>query len=298
MGNKTNKKNQSGLSSYFQELNVNAPLFDELEKDPAWWRKLREDKDLYINVRKNNYINVYYRGASVMKLCYKEQRFEAEIHNNYLGVDKDVAETLAVPYGVERLPPEKIVAMLETIKYRIRKNKKNKGLPETEIDDDETASEKFIQSEEYKKGYYLDTEFAVKLDGGGTIRIDLVGVDDFGKIQFVELKRVQDSRLIQSEIVEQMSNYKSFLEEAGKNVIVDYYNDVLSIMKWIGICPKHILCDKISGVNDDVELMVTKYKKKGKTSGRLERLKEIKKICDENNIKSNIDEVLADYESI
>ena len=88
------------------------------------------------------------------------------------------------------------------------------------------------------------------------------------------------------------------MEEAGKNVIVDYYNDVLSIMKRIGICPKHILCDKISGVNDDVELMVTKYKKKGKTSGRLERLKEIKKICDENNIKSNIDEVLADYESI
>ena len=50
--------------------------------------------------------------------------------------------------------------------------------------------------------------------------------------------------------------------------------------------------------NDDVRLVVTKYKKKGKTNDRWNRLNKIKCLCDANNIKSNIDEVLADYESI
>ena len=68
------------LQRYFGTLDVNANLFVELAKDPAWWRKLREDSDIYINVRKDNYINVYYRGASIMKLSYDNGKFKAGIH--------------------------------------------------------------------------------------------------------------------------------------------------------------------------------------------------------------------------
>ena len=288
----------SKLRSYFDKLDVNASLFIALEKDPAWWRKLREDGDIYINVRKDNYINVYYRGASIMKLSYDNGKFKAGIHNNYLGVDKEVSSGLGLHYGNEDVSPERIVSMLETIKYRVRQNKKNKGLPEADNGDEEKFSEKFVQSEEFKSGTYLDTEFAITLGDEPTIRIDLVRVDDCGKIQFVELKRVQDRRLVNEEILTQMRNYKSFLEKVDVKEIVDYYNKVLDIMRKIKILPDKVLCDKISGVNDYVELMVTNYKKKDKRQGRLDRLNKIRRSFEENEIHSNIDSVISDYKKL
>ena len=44
--------------NYF-ELNINAPLFIELSKLPEWWRTIINDYSLYVNVRKNNRVNVY-----------------------------------------------------------------------------------------------------------------------------------------------------------------------------------------------------------------------------------------------
>lgn len=298
MGNKTNKKNQSGLSNYFQELNVNAPLFDELEKDPVWWRILREDKDLYINVRKDNYINVYYRGASVMKLSYSKGKFKSAIHNYYLGVDKDIAEEVGYEYGPKNLSPLEIVSKIKTIKHRVESNKKNKADIKDEDCGGADYSEKYVQGKMYLTGSYLDTEFALSLDSGTPIRMDLVKVDSCGNIQFEELKLVGDIRLTNGKIEKQMSNYNKFLEGIDKKSVVDYYNRVLVIMRKIKILPDRISCDKINGVNDDVRLVVTKYKKKGKTNDRWNRLNKIKCLCDANNIKSNIDEVLADYESI
>ena len=144
----------------------------------------------------------------------------------------------------------------------------------------------------------MDTEFALSLDSGTPIRMDLVKVDSCGNIQFEELKLVGDIRLTNGKIEKQMSNYNKFLEGIDKKSVVDYYNRVLVIMRKIKILPDRISCDKINGVNDDVRLVVTKYKKKGKTNDRWNRLNKIKCLCDANNIKSNIDEVLADYESI
>lgn len=287
--------NISKLQRYFGTLDVNANLFVELEKDPVWWRLLRMDRELYINVRKDNYINVYYRGASIMKLSYDNGKFKAEIHNNYLGVDKEVASLLSLYYGNEDVSPERIVSMLETIKYRVRQNKKNKGLPEADNGDEEKVSEKFVQSEEFKSGVYLDTEFAITLDDGTKIRIDLVRVDDCGKIQFVELKRIQDQRLVNEKIFTQMCNYKSFLEMVDVGEVVDYYNKVLAIMRKIKILPDKVLCDKISDVKNYVELMMTNYEKKDKSQGRLERLNKIKCLCAQNGVHSNIDTVIANY---
>lgn len=290
--------NISKLQRYFGTLDVNANLFVELEKDPVWWRLLRMDRELYINVRKDNYINVYYRGASIMKLSYDRGKFKAEIHNNYLGVDKEVASEFGLHYGNEHVSPERIVSMLETIKYRVRQNKKNKGLPEAENGDEEKVSEKFVQSEVYKNGSYLDTEFAITLDDEPTIRIDLVRVDGCGKIQFVELKRIQDQRLVNEEILTQMRNYKSFLEKVDVKEFVDYYNKVLAIMRKIKILPDKVLCDKISDVNKYVELMMTNYKKKGKSHGRLDRLNNIRLSFEEEEIHSNIDSVISDYKKL
>jgi len=95
-----------------------------------------------------------------------------------------------------------------------------------------------------------------------------------------------------------MRNYKSFLEKVDVKEIVDYYNKVLDIMRKIKILPDKVLCDKISGVNDYVELMVTNYKKKDKRQGRLDRLNNIRRSFEENEIHSNIDSVISDYKKL
>ena len=45
---------------------------EELKKQsPEWWFLLREDEDLYIEIRKDNYINAYYLGGAVAKIYYE-----------------------------------------------------------------------------------------------------------------------------------------------------------------------------------------------------------------------------------
>ena len=37
--------------NYF-DLNINAPLFTELAQLPEWWKRILNDKTLYVNIRK------------------------------------------------------------------------------------------------------------------------------------------------------------------------------------------------------------------------------------------------------
>ena len=64
-------------------LKADNPLFTELAKNPAWWQNLKNDKDIYSDIRKDNYISVYCNGGSIMKLDYKGG-FRAKIHPEYV----------------------------------------------------------------------------------------------------------------------------------------------------------------------------------------------------------------------
>ena len=291
--------------SYFN-IDTNASIFNELEHTHGWWDTLKNDPDLYINVRKDNRINVYYRGASIMNLSHSRNAFKALIHNYYLGVDKG---TSAI-YGDIELSPEDIVSKLSLIKERVLLNTKYKGKIETNGNYAESSSEKFIQSEIYKQGNYIDTEFALELEDENKtdIRIDLVKINDKGQIQFVELKRVSDDRLTpkdgeDAEIITQMQSYTRFLKEAqelsdkeGYDVITKYYTDILCIMTKIGILPQHLPTTKITEVNNNVELLITRYNKRDRYDRRLQRLETIEKIC--SNVKSNIADVIAAYKNL
>lgn len=72
--------------NYFN-LNEQAILFCNLNKMPQWWKQVLADKELYVNIRKNDRVNVYYHGYSVMELTYKNRGnkgFNAKIHYKYL----------------------------------------------------------------------------------------------------------------------------------------------------------------------------------------------------------------------
>ena len=61
---KTISKLEEGL------LSVNHVLYKILKSStaPVWWKKVKRDKELYIEIRKKNIIDIYYRGGRMAEL--------------------------------------------------------------------------------------------------------------------------------------------------------------------------------------------------------------------------------------
>ncbi len=312
---KTIRNTHNYMRRNYFSLDPDNKLFDILSKEnaPAWWKILIEDKDLYCNIRKDNRINVYYRGASIMSLVYDDNKKEnearplkSEIHNYYLGYDKKMCKLLNMKYGYVEQKPEEIVARLPFIKKRVEANKKNIACIEGEDKDGKNySSEKYVQSLMYLRDKrYIDTEFALRLDNGTDIRIDLVRISEDGTICFEELKLIDDSRLKPSdsqpaEILKQMNSYDQFLCEASKiegenhePIIVEYYSKVLKIMEKIGILRTNV---KPSSVCNYVYLYIEQTYTKKHTQ-REKSIEKIKEVC--KGLHSNIDDVWRNYQNI
>lgn len=77
--NKTAKFNSSLRSDH--------PLFKRLIScAPEWWRNALKFEGVYIDVRKDNAINIYYEGASLAKIEWVKGSVRATclIHSKYL----------------------------------------------------------------------------------------------------------------------------------------------------------------------------------------------------------------------
>ena len=218
----------------FETLNPNAPLFSELKSGKyAWWENIKQNNDLYIEIRKDNYINVYFEGGNVAKLhyCSKHKKIQAFTHRKYLygngtgyvecSLDKDK-------------DLEKIIKNIQKY-YSKTKDEKEKGKEKEEW------SEKYIQSQ-YIINYrskYIDSEFAYK-DDSFDIRVDLIECIN-GELRFVELKTIDDGRMLKKtddnpEVVEQVKAYKNFISKYNqKEKIVKYYQKVWEIKKDLGL---------------------------------------------------------------
>ena len=209
----------------FETLNPNAPLFSELKSgNYSWWENIKKDRRLYIEIRKNNYINVYFEGGNVAKLEYrsKDKKIQAFTHRKYLyGNGTGYAEC-------------SLDNDLETIINNIPNMYSGKKGYEKE-----NLSEKYIQSQ-YIKNYhynYIDSEFAYK-DDSFDIRVDLIECIN-GELRFVELKTIDDGRMLKKtddnpEVVEQVKAYEDFISNYKKE-IVEYYQKVWEIKKDLGL---------------------------------------------------------------
>lgn len=230
--------------STFETLNPNAPLFSELKSgNYSWWENIKKDDRLYIEIRKDNYINVYFEGGNVAKLEYrsKDNTIQTSTHSKYLHGNGD-------DYVECSLDKDKD---LETIITNIQKYySKTKDEKEKEKGKEkEEWSEKYIQSQ-YIINYrskYIDSEFAYK-DKLFDIRIDLIECIN-GELRFVELKTIDDGRMLKKtddnpEVVEQVKAYEDFISNYKKE-IVEYYQKVWEIKKDLGLtipekCPSSL----------------------------------------------------------
>lgn len=211
----------------FETLNPEAPLFTELSKkgEYKWWEKMKNHSDLYIEIRKDNNINVYYQGGSVVKLhyCKKHKKIQAFTHPKYLGKEgKNYVNCI-----------DYLDKSFESILENIRTNySQKKGISK------ENWSEKYIQGNIIMahRGNYIDSEFAYN-DNQLKIRVDLVECIA-GELRFVELKRIDDNRMVTLDmypkILSQIDNYRKFISKYNKEIL-EYYQKLYLIKKSLGI---------------------------------------------------------------
>lgn len=276
MKNKSNKANLD--KGVFGSFNPNAEIFKKLkERQPKWWLLLLEDKELYIDIRKDNYINVYYYGGSLAKIKYKKC-FVASIRKKYLGVNDSNSDYTKL--DLERLTKKDIEAIKEQIEINYLK------------DNPEEPGEKKIQGKLILENpNFIDSEFQYNR-GAENLRIDLIELSN-GKLSFVELKVISDKRLRNDEtrnkeipeIIGQMKKYSEFMNEY-ETEIVNYYKQLLDLKNDLGISK---LSENFILEKTPILLIVNTYNKS--TKAREERIEVIENLLKKHKIKYRIEKL-------
>lgn len=275
------------MGNSFTKLNPKAKIFQELQlQQPKWWKLFSNDKELYIDIRKDNYINIYYYGGSLAKISYVNG-FVAEIHQKYLG-DKNPRRTTQEGkkiYEYDRIN----LSTITDIKISEIKN-----LIQSEYlrnIDNEKPAEKSIQGKIIKENSnYIDSEFQFNKDSEiGKLRIDLIELSD-GILSFIELKVISDSRLRNDEIrnsktpeiIEQMNKYKLFITKY-ESEILDHYNKLLKIKTSLGLTTK----ENIATLNKVPKLIIANTYK-DMTTKKDKRISDIKMLLEKHTVNYEI----------
>lgn len=234
----------SKIAKFNASLRGDHPLFKLLISNaPEWWYNVLQFENAYIDIRKDNTINIYYEGASLAKIEMTKGSIRATCHPKYLygyNAQAYYKRGIAIYQPCEkelvRLGPEECCLLRNAQMFYSDKEGK-------EVSNVEQKSEKKLQGKIVcrAKTLYIDSEFAHRYEEGSrhTIRIDLVRVKG-NKIQFVELKRIQDNRLLHKdgsevtpEIITQIEEYRNFIK-ANKDAILAYYKELITIKRALG----------------------------------------------------------------
>ena len=267
----------------FDTLKTEARIFHELNNNPHWWKQFKEDTSLYIEVRKDNQVNVYFEGGSIARIhyCSKNRKLQVFIHHKYLGIPKPANNNPYVEYS------DKIGSCLNDVLDRVKTVYSQKGSIDGVVPK-EKWSEKYIQGTliVQSRQYHLDSEFAYN-DSETSNRIDLVRCSD-GMVTFVELKRMGDNRMLHEtdatpEVVYQMNRYKQFIEKYSSQLL-EYYQKLYDIKKILElpVPESRPVC-----INPIPELLIFDCWEKN-TKGRDEHRRRLCEILQKEDVKFSI----------
>ena len=218
-------------------LNPDDKTFKELQGgNYPWWDNLKKNKNISIQIRKGNTIDVYYNGGAILGgMAYNvlKKEFDAKIHTKYVPLEKD-NEYITLALTKNNV---KITKPFNPMDFSIFENEKLKLIMDRVRAYQDGESEKAIQ---YNFAtfdpYIIDTEFQDK-----SLRIDLVRLDvNTKKVVFIEIKTIGDSRLFSDpgkdpkSIYHQLEKYRTYIS-SNKKVLLDYYEKVLQIKNNLGL---------------------------------------------------------------
>ena len=245
----------------FDILKPEAKIFQELKKNPSWWAKFKNDSSLYIEIRKDNQVNVYFEGGSVARIhyCSKHKKLQVFTHHKYLNLPAPSKSNAYIECsGIIDEPKEtnSEILVCDKVIERVKTCYSQKHAING-IVDKEKWSEKFIQGTliTQSSDFHLDSEFAYN-DATDKNRIDLIRCDK-GVITFVELKRIADGRMLHKtdespEIVDQMNRYKDFITKYSVELLA-YYQKLYDVKAELGLPVPQI---RPSSINSEPHLLI------------------------------------------
>ena len=245
----------------FDILKPEAKIFQELKKNPSWWARFKNDSSLYIEIRKDNQVNVYFEGGSVARIhyCSKHKKLQVFTHHKYLNLPAPSKRNAYIECsGIIDEPKEtnSEILVCDKVIERVKTCYSQKHAING-IVDKEKWSEKFIQGTliTQSSDFHLDSEFAYN-DATDKNRIDLIRCDN-GVITFVELKRIADGRMLHKtdespEIVDQMNRYKDFITKYSVELLA-YYQKLYDVKAELGLPVPQI---RPSSINPKPHLLI------------------------------------------
>lgn len=228
---------------------------------------------------RNKESTLYFKGRQLCNMK-ENKNFEPSIYGKFLPIIRSIESDNTKNYSENEWQ--------EKLSEKIQCNAKIKFtdvLPEIyDYLDFEKDDEASFAAELYKfspfnadKIILLDIEAAFAESEKRTDRIDLVFYHTEEKrLLFIELKRLNDDRINNREVIEQIKRYKTRIENE-KDLINQQYNNVIDYFN--KFCNKNI--PHIENESPLLALLVTEY---NKTEERSEKMKSIKQLCKENNI--------------
>jgi len=254
-------------------LNKDAEIYKELAYLPDWWQRLLSIKGVYVEIRKDDIVDVYYEGGRMAELKIKDEMITATCHPKYLGKK--------VPIGSNPQYDDCLEVLKNNPTFIIKNIQANYSQKEGK--DDEDVSEKKIQGDMIcrQDPIFLDSEFAHRYEVGKrqTIRFDLVTIKN-NQLIFIELKRIKDNRLLnkeddEPEILKQMDKYQKFIK-ANMVRLLDYYKTLYGIKKTLGLPIPECEIGKLSVCEIPHLIIIDTYQNlRGKRMNRIARMKEI-----------------------
>lgn len=264
---------KSKIATLDASLYKEAEIYKELKKQPDWWKRLLSIKGVYVEIRKDKTVDVYYEGGRMAELRCKRKIITATCHPKYLRMD--------VPTGSN----PKYVDCLEVLKNNPSFITKNiqANYSQKERKDAEDISEKKIQGDMIcrQNPLFLDSEFAHRYEIGKrqTIRFDLVTIKS-NQLIFIELKRIKDNRMLnkeddEPEILKQMDKYQKFIK-VNKDKLLDYYKTLYEIKSSLKLPVPECEIEKLSVCEVPHLIIIDTYKSLGgRRKARIARMKEI-----------------------
>ena len=192
---------------------------NEMYRTGGWWRNLVDDTELFLAVR-NDYINFYFRGCSVLKLDWRARKKEitGEIHYKYLVKPSIKGSRKNIEFGASGLKlPENLRSLfldgLDDVKELKRTVKRY-------ADAEKSGVHNIVMSD--RNPNVLDLEIAIS-KGKAAPRVDLAALhedaDQPGTVRlvFYEAKHFKNKELRSSTgqipVVNQMDRYSRLINE-------------------------------------------------------------------------------------